>query len=678
VNDNHRRHLLASFRRIDELLGAAGHVLDGTDSTALFTEYTQDASPVQRKVIADHIQRVREAMRRIMTDLDLPRPTPLSGALWAVQTQVTFAQIAVAEMEAKRMRGYGALADVDINTIDGIVAELRAALQQLMTYLQQGADADLPARLQKLEQTRDEVPLLSELARIIAVHGMVALRATLTMLLDRMENGRFEVGVFGRVSSGKSSLLNHMLGTAALPAGVTPVTAVPTRIQYGEVPRATIEFAQSPPDVVALPRLGEFSTEQQNPANRKHVTRIVVEVPAARLRDGIIWVDTPGLGSLATSGAAETVAYLPRCDLGLVLIDAAAALTHEDLVLVQTLLRAGAQAMVLLSKADLLQPDERQRFVAYVRQQFAAQLGIVPPVYPVSVVGEGAVLCDDWFEHVLRPLLEDHREQAAAALKRKIGLFREAVIQTLEVRLHGTSPGAASRLAKSGEAALAALRGADGLCMAAERAADKLAEELPHLAAAMIETAAAAIAAVWQQTKTSPDLATAACSAAVQPLLVAHTDKLLRVLEVLHRQLEAVLRQGRRSAVIADRGDEGLPPPSGAPLFDVASTLRTVKFHPPVMLAVLPASLRHHSARTRLQAQWHGPLEELLNDFSRRLRAWQQRTLTELCNGFHAHAAPLMLQLEARTTVTGHDDTHAIEDDLKRLREFGSAATGPA
>ena len=51
------------------------------------------------------------------------------------------------------------------------------------------------------------------------------------------------------------------------------------------------------------------------------MTRIVVELPSRGCRDGVVLVDTPGLGSLATSGAAETLAYLPRCDLGVVLID---------------------------------------------------------------------------------------------------------------------------------------------------------------------------------------------------------------------------------------------------------------------------------------------------------------------------------------------------------------------
>jgi GTP-binding protein EngB required for normal cell division len=670
MNDNHQRHLLASFHQIDNLLSDSSHILGATDSVSPFTEYAQDASPLQRKVIADYIRQVREVMGRIMTDLNLPRPAPVSGALWATQTCITFAQIAVSEMESKRMMGYGELSDADIQLIDNIVAELYAALERLMSYLRQGSDADLPARLQQLEQTRDEVPLLRELERIISAHGLVALRSTLSMLLDRMENDSFEIGVFGRVSCGKSSLLNHMLGMAVLPVGVTPVTAVPTRIQFGDVPRATIEFAQAPSVVVELARLAEFSTEQQNPDNAKRVNRIVVEVPVALLRDGITWVDTPGLGSLATSGAEETAAYLPRCDLGLVLIDAGATLSQEDLVLVQTLLRSGAQAMVLVSKADLLKPEERQHFATYIQQQLATQLRMTLPLHMVSIMGADAALCDAWFDGALRPLLEGHRAQAAAALKRKIGLLRESVIQTLEVRLNGSLPDTVSPSAQTGEAALTALRSADGLCMAAERDVDQLADELPHLTDATITAASTAIVSLWQQRNTSTDFAAEACASTLQKMMVEHTGRILRLLEELRQQLEEVLRQGQHRLPTFGIDSEPLLQPANAPLFDAAASLRQVSFHPPFLLRILPATWFFNFVRNRLQAQWRGPLQEFLDDYHRRLHPWVQLALGELRNGFRDRAAPMMAQLEARTGTMTHDAFEVLASDLRRLREF--------
>jgi hypothetical protein len=61
-------------------------------------------------------------------------------------------------------------------------------------------------------------------------------------------------------------------------------------------------------------------------------------------------VDTPGLGALALAGAAETLAYLPQCDLGIVLISAVNPIDDEDLSTIHALSLAGIPVMVLLSK----------------------------------------------------------------------------------------------------------------------------------------------------------------------------------------------------------------------------------------------------------------------------------------------------------------------------------------
>jgi GTPase SAR1 family protein len=59
--------------------------------------------------------------------------------------------------------------------------------------------------------------LLQDLDRIITTHGFVEYRDALATIIDRMENRIFEIGVFGHVSSGKSSLLNYLLEVDYLP-----------------------------------------------------------------------------------------------------------------------------------------------------------------------------------------------------------------------------------------------------------------------------------------------------------------------------------------------------------------------------------------------------------------------------------------------------------------------------
>ena len=353
------------------------------------------------------------------------------------------------------MRGYGPLSDEDARRIMDVAAELNAAIERLTGYLGRSGAGDLEARAARLAGAGKEVALLRELERVITAESLVEFRGALALLLDRLENGTFEIGVFGRVNSGKSSLLNHLLGADVLPVGVTPVTAIPTRLKRGRVPRALIEFADREPLVVPLSRLAEFSTEEQNPGNRRHVARLEVELTSPRLPEGVTFVDTPGLGSLATNGAEETRAYLPRCDLGLVLVDAASTVTAEDLALLDVLRRSGARAMVLISKADLLQPAERHQTLAYTRRQIESLCGFSVPVHLVSVVGSEVTLCEQWFASQLQPLLEAHREEAAASLNRKIEGLQQAVASALKVRQErrtarpvGTDPRVAAALAR--------------------------------------------------------------------------------------------------------------------------------------------------------------------------------------------------------------------------------------
>ena len=435
LSEHHQRHVRTTFRYIDKLLSEAEHTMADAGSPSPFRMHSDDTTPIQRKVTHDYILRIREAMRRVMEELNIPPSEPHSGAVWAAAINLMFCSISLNELTPERMHAYGPLSPEAADRLDRIRAELDGLVAKLRNYLGKGAGGDLQQRLQQLGKTGDEIHLLSEIEKIVTAHGLVEFRGTLSMLLDRMESAAFEVGVFGRVSSGKSSLLNYILQTDVLPIGVTPVTAIPTRISHGPVAEAGIEFAEAQPQIIPLSELPEFATEQKNPGNKKHVTRIFVKLPSDRLAEGVTFVDTPGLGSLAVAGAEETIAYLPRCDLGIVLIDASAGLTPDDLIVVQALYQAGASAMVLISKSDLFSAADREQMIAYVKANLRSELRVEPSVHAVSVFGAEATLCDAWFEGELRPFLAQHHELAITSQKRKIGALREAVIGALERRL---------------------------------------------------------------------------------------------------------------------------------------------------------------------------------------------------------------------------------------------------
>ena len=141
----------------------------------------------------------------------------------------------------------------------------------------------------------------------------------------------------------------------------------------------------------------------------------------------------------------------------MVLVDAASTLNREDLGLLRSLYEAGVPAMVLLSKADLLTPADRDRMTAYVRDQVTRELGLDVPVHPVSTVGADEALLNHWFDREITPLLGQHRHLAESSLRRKIAGLRGAVTDALEALVERRQRGTDGRRRVDAEAARRAL-----------------------------------------------------------------------------------------------------------------------------------------------------------------------------------------------------------------------------
>jgi GTP-binding protein EngB required for normal cell division len=671
-SENHQRHVRTTFQYIDKLLSEAEHTMADAGSPSPFRVHSDDTTPIQRKVTHDYILRIREAMRRVMEELDIPPSEPHSGAVWAAAINLMFCSISLNELTPERMLGYGPLSSEAAHRLDGIRAELDGLVAKLRSYLGKGAGGDLQQRLQQLGKTGDEIRLLSEIERIITAHGLVEFRGTLGMLLDRMEGAAFEAGVFGRVSSGKSSLLNYILQTDVLPIGVTPVTAIPTRISHGPIAEAGIEFAEAQPQIIPLSELPEFASEQKNPGNKKHVTRIFVKLPSERLSEGVTFVDTPGLGSLAVAGAEETIAYLPRCDLGIVLIDASAGLTQDDLVVVQALYQAGANAMILISKADLFSAADRERMIEYVKTNLHNQLQLEAPVHAVSVFGADAVLCDRWFESELRPFLAQHHELAIASQKRKIGGLREAVVGALERRLQAGSEGISTEQAPQPSETIEALRNGDRILERAQSEAFFLTRKVMKMQPQIIDAAAKKIAARLME---SDDVDAAALFAeTLTSMLADPVAGILRSIEETRDVLDEAMQ-------VAASGRDGtapdeLPKPVGMPMLDVSEISNKIVVEKPAVLSLLGKGMVASHVRRKLKSEYDRALLEFLSLYANRLRRWMEQSINALRNAFAAFADMYRVHFEAAPD-SGSADMSAIQSDLRILRDWQSADQEP-
>ena len=435
LNEAQLRRLGVTCAYIDKLLCEVEQILHETASTSPFPRHVVDVTPAQTRVLEDHIRRIREQLLRALAWQNITPDPPEIPATRAALTHLAFVDIAIEELKPSYMRGSGAVPDDVAEELNGVVHELRSVAQSMERYLRQELGTNLESRLTKLEHAGHDVALLQAVEAVITRHGLVEFRSRIASLAARLEDNNLEVAFFGRVSSGKSSLLNALLGTDVLPVGVNPITAVPTRLRNGDSVHARVTFASGRNEEVSIDEFRNLVSEAGNPGNQRNVTHALVEIPSSRLSQGIVLVDTPGLGSLARRGAAETMAYLPSCDLAILLIDAGATLNDEDLGTLRLLYEGGISAIVLLSKADLLADADLQRVGTYVETQVGNELGLKIHVQPVSALPNHSGLLDQFFEQQLLPRFKEARNLRQASVARKIGALRESVIAALETSL---------------------------------------------------------------------------------------------------------------------------------------------------------------------------------------------------------------------------------------------------
>ena len=697
LNPSQRLHLLTSCQYADRLLSEIEATLVASQSKSPFPKFKPDLSPGQAKVVQDYIARMRAQLVRVLDSQGVPVPAPGIGSVHSIRVTLGFVQIAFDECRPKRMAGYGELADGAGIEIAGLVDEIQSIVSRLETYLAQGQSAGLEERLRRLEEAGGDVARIQALERAIDRHGLVEFRPLLATIVDRLETDTFEIAVFGRVSCGKSSLLNHLVGQDLLPVGVTPITAVPTRLAYGPEPRATAWFADRKPEHFGIDRLAEFVTEQQNPGNLQHVTRIVVELPAQRLREGIVYVDTPGLGSLATSGAAETRAYLPRCDLGVVLVDAASTLTEEDLATIQTLSDAGIPASVLLSKADLLALADRERVLRYVAGHIRSDLGCELPVHAVSIKAECGGLLEKWLDAEILPLYDRHAELARQSLHRKIGALRLGVEAALKVRLKRAGPGdhpGAGMDASKLRLLETELRTAAGKI--AEARTECLAETdaLRECADDFIRTAANNLVALWSVQFHRPRTAAALTEprppgsgcreSATAPSLIqnkleqAAAEKAARISSAIQEAAGYAASALGNTATALDlenrpERDELLDVLKSMPRFDLGNLEMEIG---PSRLASLWGR-RWAIARVERRIRSHAgqQITDAVGIHARMLQAWVRKTFTELEERFSSYADAYRAHLDRLAgNRAGVENEKALRDDLAAL----AAAPGDA
>lgn len=209
------------------------------------------------------------------------------------------------------------------------------------------------------------------------------LQQTRQRLVDQVQR----VLVVGEFKQGKSLLVNALVNAPICPVDDDIATAVPTSVRYSDTPVAALvcegDEADEAPLVVSVPidELSKYVSEAGNPGNRQRFAYAEVGIPRQLLQDGLVLVDTPGVGGLGSVHGASTMAVLPTADAVVLVSDAAQEYTAPELGFLRSAMRLCPNILCVLTKIDFY-PDWRT--IAERNARNLREAGIEAELLPVS------------------------------------------------------------------------------------------------------------------------------------------------------------------------------------------------------------------------------------------------------------------------------------------------------
>ncbi|HRQ87905.1 MAG TPA: dynamin family protein [Bacteroidia bacterium] len=178
--------------------------------------------------------------------------------------------------------------------------------------------------------------------------------------------GIFRMVVMGEIKKGKSSFINALCGVKGLvPVHDNVATSTIFKIHHGDRLGYSVFFQPEtgrPKLEIAPEELSAYGTEDGNPDNEKKVDFIAVKAPSQVLQDGLVLIDTPGVGGLFKKHRGITFQYAPNADAIFFVTDSVESpIGAEEVDFLKELHRITPHVYFVQTKGAEADPESRRR-----------------------------------------------------------------------------------------------------------------------------------------------------------------------------------------------------------------------------------------------------------------------------------------------------------------------------
>ncbi len=184
------------------------------------------------------------------------------------------------------------------------------------------------------------------------------------LLADKLENRSLTVSVIGQFKRGKSTLSNAVLEDDILPVGIVPITSAVTKVLYGDK-SAEVHFQNGVVEPVPFEKLSSYISEQENADNRLGVESVVLHTPSEFLKNGLIFVDTPGVGSFHKNNTEVAYQYMKESDAVIFLLSVDSPINQIEIDFLTNTKEFAGKFFFVVNKTDLVAESDLTAYMQY-------------------------------------------------------------------------------------------------------------------------------------------------------------------------------------------------------------------------------------------------------------------------------------------------------------------------